>query len=64
MVGKTESGFKYNINENIFKDWDFVTLADSIQHGGATMKEINDMLIMVLGEKGFDSLKEHIRKKH
>lgn len=62
--GKTKSGFKYNVNENIYKDWDFVTLADSMSHGGVTMKDVNAMLIMVLGEKGFNSLKEHIRKIH
>jgi hypothetical protein len=59
--GKTKSGFKFSINENIFKDWEFTTLVDSIRNGG-TMKDVNDLYIMMLGEKGFDALKKHIRK--
>ena len=59
--GITKSGFKFNINENIFKDWDFITLADTLKHGEGTMKEVNEMLIMVLGEEGFAALKDHVR---
>ena len=61
--GKTKSGFKFKINEAIFKDWDFLTLADTIRNNGATMSEVNKLITMVLGEKGFESLKEHVRKK-
>lgn len=61
--GKTKSGFKYKINENIFRDWDFITLTDEIRNNGATMSDINKLITMVLGEKGFESLKEHVRKK-
>ena len=64
MTGETKSGFKFNVNENVFNDWDFVTLADTIRHGNGTMKDVNAMLTMVLGDKGFDALKEHIRKKY
>ena len=42
--GITKSGFKFNINENIFKDWDFITLADTLKHGEGTMKEVNKIL--------------------
>lgn len=61
--GKTKSGFKFKINETIFKDWDFLTLTDAIRNDGATMSEVNKLITMVLGEKGFESLKEHVRKK-
>lgn len=63
IEGKTKSGFKFKVNENIFKDWDFVTLADSVSRGGASMSDVNALLAMVLGDKGFASLKEHIKKR-
>lgn len=62
--GKTKSGFKFNVDENVFKDWDFVTLADTVRQGNGTMKDVNALLTMVLGEKGFEDLKTHIRKKN
>lgn len=63
VEGKTKSGFKFKINENIFRDWDFITLSESIKNNGASMRDVNSLIIMVLGEKGFDSLKDHVRKK-
>lgn len=63
VEGKTKSGFKFKVNENIFRDWDFLTLSDTINNGNATMENVNKLISMVLGEKGFDSLKDHIRKK-
>ena len=62
--GKTKSGFEFSINENIFKDWEFTELIDTLRIGGGTMKEINRVYIMVLGEEGFNNLKEHIRKEY
>ena len=64
VEGKTKSGFKFKINENIYKDWEFATLADTLRSGEGTMKDVNAMLIMVLGEKGFNSLKEHVKKSY
>lgn len=63
VEGKTKSGFKFKVNENIFKDWDFLTLSDSIRNNGASMNEVNNLIAMVLGEKGFTSLKDHVRKQ-
>lgn len=62
VEGKTQSGFEFQINEKIFNDWDFVTLADALRNGQATMKEINELFVMVLGADGFDNLKKHIRE--
>lgn len=64
VEGKTQSGFEFQINEKIFNDWDFITLADSLHNGQATMKEINELFVMLLGADGFKALKEHIRKKN
>lgn len=61
IEGKTKSGFEYKVNENIYKDWEFVTIADKVQNGEGTMKDVNDILNMVIGKEGFDNLKEHIR---
>ncbi len=62
VEGKTQSGFEFQINEKIFNDWDFVTLADALRNGQATMREINELFVMVLGADGFDNLKKHIRE--
>ena len=62
--GKTKSGFKFKVDENIFKDWEFATIADKLRHGEGTMKDVNEMLTMVLGEKGFEGLKAHVKKIH
>lgn len=62
VEGKTQSGFEFQINEKIFNDWDFVTLADALRNGHATMREINELFVMVLGADGFDNLKKHIRE--
>lgn len=62
VEGKTQSGFEFQINEKIFNDWDFVTLADALRNGQTTMREINELFVMVLGADGFDNLKKHIRE--
>ena len=64
VEGKTKSGFKFKINENIINDWDFVTLSDTLHRGEGSMKDANTLFTMVLGSDGVEKLKEHIRKKH
>lgn len=64
MTGETKSGFKFEINEKIFNDWDFITLSDDIKGGKASMRDINTLFIMVLGSKGFKDLKDHVSKNH
>lgn len=62
MKGKTKSGFKYNVNENIRTDWRFVkALADadsedaSKQLSGATR-----MVNLLLGDEGEAKLEAHV----
>lgn len=64
VEGKTKSGFKFKINENILNDWDFVTLSDKLRRGNGSMEEANMLYEMVLGSDGMKKLKEHIREKN
>lgn len=59
--GKTKSGFKFKVDERVYKDWEFATLADNCRQGGS-MKDVNALYALVLGEKGFEALKAHIKK--
>lgn len=65
MKGKTKSGFKYNVNENIRTDWRFVkALADadsedaSKQLSGATR-----MVNLLLGDEGEAKLEAHVAQE-
>lgn len=62
VKGKTLSGFEYEINPDIFKDWDFLELVDSFQNGDTSLSNVKKMLCLMLSEDGFERLKEHIRK--
>lgn len=64
VKGKTKSGFSYEINPAILKDWDFLELVDAFQNGDTSFKSIKSLLCMLLTEDGFDALKEHIRTQN
>lgn len=63
VEGKTKSGFKFKIDERVFKDWDFLTLSDAVKNGEASMSNVNKLITMLLTEKGFNALKDHVRKQ-
>lgn len=64
IKGKTKSGFKYEINPEIKKDWDFLELVDGFQKGDTSLVNIKNLLVMMLTEDGFLALKQHVRSKN
>lgn len=59
--GKTKNGFSYEINEKMLKDWEVVTLLDSLSKNKASMAEINDLFNLLLSKEGFENLKNFVR---
>lgn len=64
MKGTTKSGFKYSINPLVFRDFEFLEHAEAIQSGDRSMKNIKETLQILLGESGFEKLKEHAKKNN
>lgn len=77
IEGKTRSGFKFKVDENVVNDWDFMRRMshinaisksmESLGEGEAQLvafEEIDAILTDVLGKKQFDSLLSHIRKQN
>ena len=77
IEGKTRSEFKFKVDENVVNDWGFMrrmsrinTIAKSIEELGEgeaqliAFEEIDATLTDLLGEKQFNSLLTHIRKKN
>lgn len=62
MKGITSSGFKYEVNDNIKKDWRFVkavAMADSDDESDK-IKGYTDIVTLLLGKKGEKALEEHL----
>ena len=65
MKVATKSGFKATVNENLIKDWRFVTLTSKIKTAEDEIESINAVdkaLNFLLGEKGAQKLLTHIAK--
>jgi hypothetical protein len=65
MKVATKSGFKATVNENLIKDWRFVTLTSKIKTSEDEIESINAVdkaLNFLLGEKGAQKLLTHIAK--
>lgn len=65
MKVKTSSGFKYEINENKLKDWDFAKAIAKCDSGDES-KIIEGMTFVVpfmLGDDGEKALMDHVRDK-
>lgn len=65
MVGKTKSGFKYNIDERIKSDWRMLeAIADSESSDASIqLKGVNNLVNLLLGEDK-DKLIEHVKKNN
>ena len=61
MRGKTESGFEYEIEEEILDDYDFLEILCQIDEGAVT--PIVKMVDMLLGKEQKEKLKRHIRSQ-
>ena len=67
MKGKTKSGFEYNVDEKMTKDWRFIRLVKKMTKGSNEdqIAALDDALAMVLGgEAEADRLLEHIEKQN
>ena len=61
LRGKTESGFEFEIDEEILDDYDFLELLCRIDEGDASLTV--KMVDMLLGEEQKQRLKAHVRAK-
>ena len=67
MKVTTKSGFKCTIDENILRDWRFITLTSKLTKQEDEIQiidTVNDALNFLLGADGTEKLIEHIAKKH
>lgn len=61
----TKSGFKCSVNDNIIKDWRFITLTSQIAKASdeiSVIDNVNKALVFILGEKDTQKLIEHVAK--
>ena len=61
VTGTTKSGFTYEIEQDVFDDWDTLDIVRKIQ-GGDTFA-VFDLITRILGDEQTEKLKDHIRTK-
>ena len=66
MVGKTENGFEFDVDERILNDWDYIESIDNLRLNSsqAGMKDVSAVIIRLLGNDGFEALKDFAREKN
>lgn len=62
LRGKTESGFVYEIDEEVMDDYDFLEILCKIDDGDTALTV--KMVDMLLGEKQKEELKNHLRTEN
>lgn len=62
LRGKTESGFAYEIDEEVMDDYDFLEILCKIDDGDTALTV--KMVDMLLGEKQKEELKKHLRTEN
>lgn len=60
IKGKTKSGFRYSIDENVITDFEFIENLEKVMDNGAGLSKA---LIILLGEKQKKALINHVRDK-
>lgn len=63
LKGQTQSGFRFSINPDIQKDWDFLECIDALNGGDTSLTMVKKTLVLLLGNEGFERLKAHVKKK-
>lgn len=58
--GKTKSGFRYSIDENVITDFEFIENLENVMDNGAGLSKA---LIILLGEKQKKALINYVRDK-
>ena len=63
MKGKTSSGFKYEVDENVVNDWRFIKTVNSANSKDDTKKIAGyiNLVTLLLGEDGEERLCEHVK---
>ena len=64
IEGKTTSGFSYEIDDRLFKDWEVITSLDNLKKNKASMAEINNLFELLLTKDGFAELKEYVKERN
>lgn len=58
--GKTKSGFKYSIDENVITDFEFIENLENVMENGVGLSKT---LVILLGEKQKKALVNYVRDK-
>lgn len=58
--GKTKSGFKYSIDENVITDFEFIENLENVMENGVGLSKT---LVILLGEKQKKALINYVRDK-
>ena len=56
--------FEYNIDERVKTDWDFLEAVADLQKNPSDLSIMKKLFTMLLGEKGFEKLKKHIKEQN
>ncbi|MCQ2211306.1 MAG: hypothetical protein MJZ34_13560 [Paludibacteraceae bacterium] len=67
IKGETKSGFKFEIDERVLKDWRVIRLVAKIEKNENpmdTVEYIENVGNKILTEKGFNKLLKHIEKQN
>jgi len=61
VTGTTKTGFPFEIDKDVFDDWDTMDIVRRI-HGGDSFA-IFDLIPRILGQDQTEKLKEHVREE-
>lgn len=60
IKGKTKTGFEFELDTKVLDDYEVLELYESVAETGIGAKKL---LVRLIGEEGYNRLKEHCRKK-
>lgn len=60
----TSTGFKFEIDERIKTDWDFIKTYQALQKNPSDIEIMEKLFVRMLTEKGFEKLKKHVMKNN
>ena len=61
IKGKTKSGFEFEIDENVFDDWELLKNIRAIDKGESSL--VVDVVETILGEQA-EALESHLKEMH
>lgn len=60
VKGKTKTGFEFELDTNLVDDYEVLEMYEDIKDTGLGARKL---LIKLIGEEGYNRLKEHCRRK-